>query len=290
MQKAISKGAAKEAAEFLALPYDKRQKLIVVDDDTLAQATAGAGAIDIRGDDLAQLAAFGFIFGPVGAVALPIAGAVLGGLYNYFNSQAETWRPYIIKRSQSRNYNLRFPAGHPHDKVLYIGHPLDSRLYYPVADFHHHMMLHKVDEARRILVALRATTIEIQHQSGYARELSAKMAFPSDVLPAVESGVRRKSAGTVLWKGTYDYANAAGKRRTLPRNLMWYPQEAAWQMFVNDAKRGTLKEFSLGVKYDQDFGVNSKLKAEVLNLKLELGGDFVDHQATEWNINAKFGD
>ena len=49
-----------------------------------------------------------------------------------------------------------------------------------------------------------------------------------------------------------------------------------------------LKDFSLSVTYNDDFGINAGLKMQVAKVGLELGGKFEDHAATEWKISGKF--
>lgn len=52
---------------------------------------------------------------------------------------------------------LQFPVGHPRKNVVYIGHPVEPPVYFPVADFHRFLFEHKVAEAQRLTRCLGAS-------------------------------------------------------------------------------------------------------------------------------------
>jgi hypothetical protein len=290
MSQSLSETTQKPIA-LLSRPYTERQKIVIVKDGDLqaAKEQAASGGVDLDASDYGQLAAVGFLFGgPIGALVAGAGGAVFEKISEYRDKRKASFA--IVSRSEVAE--LDFPPGHPFEKVLYIGHPLVPRLYYPAADFHRSVLEHKLAEAVRILVALGATRLEVRHQLGWSNEMAAKMSLPvgmTGVMAHAKGGVTRKSSAGLLFKA--DYHSLEGKRkRTLPRGLVWYREEPQWQLFVDEARRGRTKKFSLGVKYSDSFGVNAEIKAEALAFKIELGGEFEDFQETEWCINAKFAD
>lgn len=61
---------------------------------------------------------------------------------------------------------------------------------------------------------------------------------------------------------------------------MWYEHEPSWGNVAKGRLKHGMKEFSLAVAYQEDFGINSQLKLTATNAGLELGGKFENHQAT----------
>ncbi len=65
----------------------------------------------------------------------------------------------------------------------------------------------------------------------------------------------------------------------------------AEQRRIAELERGMhygLRNFSVTVTYEDDFGVNADLKAAAERAGLDLGGTFEDHQATVWRIVGQF--
>jgi hypothetical protein len=61
-----------------------------------------------------------------------------------------------------------------------------------------------------------------------------------------------------------------------------------WQELAQARIQFGLKNFSLKVQYEDDFGVNAGLKVKVKDTGLDLGGNFEGYQSTVWDITAKF--
>ena len=50
-----------------------------------------------------------------------------------------------------------------------------------------------------------------------------------------------------------------------------------------------LRDFTLTVRYTDDFGIDSKFAAKVSQTKLSLGGEFTKQTDTVWQIEGEFG-
>ena len=74
----------------------------------------------------------------------------------------------------------------------------------------------------------------------------------------------------------------------LPDSLVWYPHEPTWQSIANGRIDFRLRDFSLIVTYDDDFGINAGLKALAFKSGFEIGGKFEDYEATTWRLAGEF--
>lgn len=180
-----------------------------------------------------------------------------------------------------------FPPGHPREGLLYIGHPAIPRVYYCTADFHRVTFEHKFSEAIDLLMSLGATKIKVEHIRGWAKDFSAKISvpLPEPTAKASAQAQSRESSGSKL---LYSATLTGSSTPTIPDDLVWFPHEPTWQSVAKGRVSYGLKNFSLTVSYEDDFGINAGLKIAAAKSGLELGGKFEDHEATTWKIEGTF--
>jgi hypothetical protein len=182
---------------------------------------------------------------------------------------------------------ITFPPGHPRNGVLYIGHPTMATVYYPMADFHRVTFEHKFCEAIELLMSLGARQIRVEHVTGWSKDFSTRIFVPlgqASGSATMEAGRHSANQRTVL----YEASLVGTDNPTIPENLVWYKHEPTWQTVLKGRIKFGMKDFSLSVAYEDDFGINAGLKAQVANAGLDLGGKFEDHQSTVWRLEGKF--
>ena len=191
----------------------------------------------------------------------------------------------IIGKSEAKQFI--FPPGHPRDGVLYIAHPAIHNIYFVASDFHRVVFEHKLSEAIELLMSLGAVEIQVEHVRGWSKEFSANLSVPLGNVGGIAGGdisAKSKGGSNILYK-----ANLSGTHSArLPDNLVWYSHEPTWQAIANGRLRYGLRDFSISVSYEDDFGVNAGLKAMAVKSGFDLGGKFEDHEATLWRIEGKF--
>ena len=193
----------------------------------------------------------------------------------------------VLTVARSEAANLTFPVGHPRDGVLYAGHPAVPNVYYTAALFHRLTFEHKFSEAVQILMALGATQFEVEHVTGWSSQFAASLNVPlptAGVQAGAEVGGSRASTSQILYTATL----SGTEHPALPENLVWYPYEPTWKQIVDGRLKYGLQDFSLTVRYEEDFGINAGLKLSVQQVGIDLGGKFEDHQPTIWRISGKF--
>lgn len=188
-----------------------------------------------------------------------------------------------IKKSESSG--LTFPPGHPRNGVLYVAHPADDDVYYAMASFHRMAFEHKFSEAIDILMSLGANKIKVEHIRGWSHEFCGELAVstPTGNLSATAHNTSKISS-SILYEATLDGHTTP----SIPDQLAWYKHEPTWQSIAKGRIQHGLREFSLSVAYEDNFGINAGLKISAVKSGLELGGRFEDHQATIWRISGTF--
>jgi hypothetical protein len=74
----------------------------------------------------------------------------------------------------------------------------------------------------------------------------------------------------------------------LPQDLRWYLHELEWQSIARQRIEHDLREFTLQVRYEEDFSVTADVALKISKVGLRAGGTFQRHQSTVWSIAATF--
>jgi uncharacterized protein (DUF697 family) len=185
--------------------------------------------------------------------------------------------------------NVSFPVGHPLHGFLYVVHPLVPTQYYLAADFHNRVFAHKVAEVSRMLRNLGASHIKVERVEGYTANATIKAALGA-MGEEIKGGAgyNRASGRSIEYEATFRVT--APPR--LPTDLVWFDHEDMWKEIAEGRLHHGSETFKLNVEYKDDYGVKANLgrSIEALKIKLELGGDFKQYQATTWHISGEFGD
>lgn len=274
-----------------SLPYSDRQMIVVSDDEVVealheaeleasseTEVEHGSSEVVLRISEIAIRMLFG---GPSTA------------LVEIAEEGIKAWRRAreqgipIRQVGKSEANDLDFPPGHPRDTVVYVGHPAMHTVYYPIADFHRVTFEHKFSEAISLLMHLGANKIRVEHVRGWSREFSNRLSVPLTAIDeniTVETGFENRSQVQLLFE-----AELAGVREpTIPDSLVWYQHEPTWRSIAEGRMKFGLKQFSLVVAYEDDYGVNAGLKASAIKAGFDIAGKFEDHEATMWKITGCF--
>lgn len=272
--------------KLLDHPYSDRQ-LIVVTDDEVVKASRDAekqAAERGKGVDWAKIGEFA-VRTLLGSPGLLIAEVTKEAIKAW--SRARESGIQILQVGKTESKIINFPPGHPREGLLYIGHPAEPNVYYITAEFHRITFEHKFCEAINLLMSLGATKISVEHVTGWSKDFSSRLSVPlseAGVSVGAESGFDAQSTSKILYEATL----SGTQKPKLPDNLVWYPHEPTWQSIAKGCIDFGLKDFSLSVCYEDDYGVNAGLKVAVQKAGLELGGKFEDHQSTIWRIAGQF--
>lgn len=268
------------------LPYARRQLVLVLPDQVVeaareAEAKAAAKAGDT---DWAEV-------GARVAKAILSMTSIYGAAISLASDAVAAWAKAresgldILQIGHSEAAALKFPPGHPRERMMYVAHPAMPPVYYTAATFHRMAFEHKFSEAIRLLMGIGATSIVVEHVHGWSREFSANVSAGLPGSSAKGSaGATSSGASNMLFE-----AQLKNKKvPALPSDLVWYDHEPTWQALAAGRLEYGMQQFSLNVVYEDDFGVNAGLKLRAQKSGLELGGSFEDHKATTWKIRGEF--
>jgi hypothetical protein len=267
-------------SELVALPYDDRQKVIVVRDQVWEKEHEARQA---------------------GTVWKPSAGdyaKVFIPFYGWFQmtrllrqglkltKQLKSQALAVVPIRETDAVNLRFsPPGHPRRNILYLANPVEPGLYYPAADFHRLTFEHKVAEAVDILSGLGAVQIEARHEAGWGREVAASISLPVPTQVPGQIGAsaaRRDDHETqVMFMAELPPPTGAS---ALPSGLRWFRDDQLWERAYRVWQERGLHELAFSVRYRDDFNVTASLAASAAQIGLKLGGKFEAQQDTEWRV------
>jgi hypothetical protein len=273
------------------MPYNQR-RIIVVRDETPRAGRSGRGTPPAARALPAFLKPDGRIAPAVRAVAGFSSGGALAllaaDLLVKATREMRQGGENLIPVSSIDAVELHFPVGHPRGKVAYIGHPVDSKVYIPVADFHRFLFEHKVAEALRLIRCLGAVTVDVVRIEGWDQSVGVElgMTVPDKVEADIGAGAGKERAASRSILSTMRLKPTQAP--WLPDDLVWLPHEPLWQEVASARLESGLDSFGLDVRSTDDYGVNTGLKALVAKAGLEAGGSFVEHRKTIWRLQGTF--
>ena len=190
---------------------------------------------------------------------------------------------------------LSLAPGHPFHGTVYVGHPAVPDIYYPFAEFHQRVFEHKFSEAVDLVMALGASHLKVEREEGFGAE-EAKglaMAFNSgtgSVNP--KTGFKPKSdatpSGRTKSKSLFEASFPGSDKPLMPKGMVWWKSERSWQSLAKARIRHRTAEFSLTLRYENDYGVSDELRRQLEASGLEIGGRFHPQMNTVWTLKAEF--
>lgn len=272
---------------FFNQPYSDRQLILFIDDIAIAASQKVTRAKTPYRD----FTKFAKEVGKAMTIAVPGGSFVelaVETLFSYWEAQKEGVENFkLVEKSKINLFQL--PPGHPRDRMVYAGHPGLPTVYVPLADFHRLTFEHKFAEVISLLMHLGAKTFKVEHVTGWGAEFSSHLAIGlpttfAEIDIGTEAGSTQHTKQTILFHTELDNKQAP----SLPANLVWYPYEATWQQIAEGRLQFGLKNFSLYLNYNDDFGINAGLKLKIEKAGLDLGGTFERLVATTWRISGDF--
>ena len=188
------------------LPYNDRQRIIVVPDDVLEAYDGGAdsapgswSADGIR----SRLPALGRR-----SVPTTVPHQSLRAI-----EALERQGVRILPVARTEASELGWAAGHPLDGLVYVGDPAMPSSYYQLSDFHVRVFEAKFAEAIRLLGYLGATNFVVRSEEGGGGKCAGKMTIPVQASPGTGKGAGRGSATRKVNVEAERRPVAAGERR-----------------------------------------------------------------------------
>lgn len=283
-----------EPVDLSSLPYRDRRFLCIAADKLVKHARKVQGGPIPAERQLEGL----YRLGELAAAALgggntqAISDALILGYRtaNFWWSlqHAQTKGVFVLLASNSEAEPLRFPVGHPRDRVLYVGHPFTPDTYVPMASFHRFLFEHKVAEALRLLRTLGAVDVEVEHITGWRSTVEAGAEISVPLIDGVDIGGKVAASSGENRRVISRMKLAPSTDPYVPNDLVWYQHEPLWREVADARLESGLTSFQVDVEYTEDFGVNSSVKTIIAKTGLEIGGAFSEHQKTIWRLKGSF--
>lgn len=269
------------AFDLGTLPPSERARLAVYPDDEVAAARAKPTWRDVvlsKSRTVGKTARRA-VLGPL--LSIPVELAI-----DAIAKQACGLNVCFVTRAEFKCAEFAHP-GRLEPRLLYVIHPKDPNVYYPAAQFHQMVFEHKFAELLRLLVALGATEVAIEHEQGWTQEAAGSIDMPVPEATGTVDATVKGNAGAkskILFTANYPGSTTPA----IPAGLVWLPDETIWRAVAESRLQGGMEDFSLRLRYDDDFGVNANLIAQVEGANIGIGGKFTSHRDTVWKIEGRF--
>ncbi len=145
--------------------------------------------------------------------------------------------------------NMTFPVGHPIVNHMYIGHPLEPSIYYPLDSYQLELVRDRLFEFCHLVQSLGATDINIEFLDTNSSDNSNKRA--SNVIGNVDTIIADVNASYSEHKSDHLINSLKQSIRlsqhftptvepSIPDDLKWYYHEPSWKRLCEQRLKGNL--------------------------------------------------
>jgi hypothetical protein len=275
-------------------PYVQRQFIVVVPNEVLIVEPNALEGLKKKAsaDDRAE-ALLEAVEAKTGENGAALSPGLKQAIHGVMALRAEGFEIRMVAALDAAK-QLSLPPGHPFHGMVYAGHPGVPKIYYPLAEFHQRVFEHKFNEAIDLVMALGASRVTVEREEGFGRNevKDVAVAFNSSAPSGATRGgftPKRQGSGKVanaehLFEATFPGSDKPG----MPKGMVWWSSERSWQTLARARIRHGTAEFSLTLRYENDYGVNEESRGQIEAAGLDIGGRFHPQVDTVWSLNAQF--
>lgn len=142
--------------------------------------------------------------------------------------------------------DLVLPVGHPIPYEVYVGHPLDKNVYYPISSYQIELLKDKLHEFCYLVQCLGATelTIETYNASFSSKENNSRTDASAEIGSFVK-GTYHNDSKNKLYEEICNSMSVhqqftPNKESFIPDGLLWFKHEISWQRMASQRMIGGL--------------------------------------------------
>ena len=202
--------------------------------------------------------------------------------------------------------NLVLPVGHPIPYEVYVGHPLDKNVYYPISSYQVELLKDKIHEFCYLVQCLGATELTIEaYNAAYSSKETNNRTDANAELGSFAKGNYHNERKSKLYEEISNSMSVhqqftPNKEPFVPEGLMWFQHEVSWQRMASQRLVGglTFHEERMETKKVQMLENRelTQVKAQIkaLFLKADFAYDseedskFEQHENDTLSIKVKF--
>ena len=202
--------------------------------------------------------------------------------------------------------NLVLPVGHPIPYEVYVGHPLDKNVYYPISSYQVELLKDKIHEFCYLVQCLGATELTIEaYNAAYSSKETNNRTDANAELGSFAKANYHNERKSKLYEEISNSMSVhqqftPNKEPFVPEGLMWFQHEVSWQRMASQRLVGglTFHEERMETKKVQMLENRelTQVKAQIkaLFLKADFAYDseedskFEQHENDTLSIKVKF--
>jgi hypothetical protein len=271
--------------EFLQLPYEERQLILIVKNeqekiDKLKAIQDNKELVEtlLSSVAIAQAVSF-FLPGSLVVKSAMAAASVIGN--KTIKSKSSGGHFYIATMQEVEA--VTFPSIRPVIGRVYAANPAATEIYYETTNFHKSIADHKFAEAIKLLQALGATRIEAINLEDQGNSSNVS----GSVSDFGNAGVKHHK--NKIMKTSFNATYKPTHQPYIPSNLAWIRGEGQWQNIADGRIHGGMESFELEVEVNTDFGINVDLLAKIDKaLKINLQASYNSFKNTHLRLYGEF--
>ena len=142
--------------------------------------------------------------------------------------------------------NLVLPVGHPIPYEVYVGHPLDKNVYYPISSYQVELLKDKIHEFCYLVQCLGATELTIEaYNAAYSSKETNNRTDANAELGSFAKANYHNERKSKLYEEISNSMSVHqqfthNKEPFVPEGVMWFQHEVSWQRMASQRLVGGL--------------------------------------------------
>lgn len=142
--------------------------------------------------------------------------------------------------------NLVLPVGHPIPYEVYVGHPLDKNVYFPISSYQVELLKDKIHEFCYLVQCLGATELTIEaYNAAYSSKETNNRTDANAELGSFAKANYHNERKSKLYEEISNSMSVHqqfthNKEPFVPEGLMWFQHEVSWQRMASQRMIGGL--------------------------------------------------
>lgn len=175
------------------------------------------------------------------------------------------------------NNNFKFPPQHPQKGVVYSCPDFESDFYIPIANFHQHAL--KLKENAFIEMCAHLGAKEIILMEEIVDNVKINLDAKANNIPTQNGTVTGGIKGG-FEKNEFKGYNVSykipkpSKHNFKPYENKWIETEPDWRTLQKVRIENNVSEYSTGLNYTDEMGINLEVAGNLSKIGLNIGGDF----------------
>ncbi|UTC61660.1 hypothetical protein E4O05_08855 [Treponema sp. OMZ 787] len=183
--------------------------------------------------------------------------------------------PYPVVNINAIPSELKFPPQHPVDGVLYASSDCDCKTYIPFYDFHRYMRDYKLSDFIDMCAGLGARYCKVLYAEEDGKNITESLKLSNIPTSAGNLNIQQSASFSSQHNFSCNYQYSFNKPTAIREShSLWLNSEPSWKKLQEMRLKNDVSTYNADFTYLDEMGITGDLAVSLVNIGLNLGGEF----------------